>query len=58
MEGLLFYLREETVVHLFEEVTAVSVAGSWLGCEVKNTEMLTGASTRAWIETLEQEGAP
>jgi methyltransferase (TIGR00027 family) len=58
MEGLLFYLPQESVIQLFEVVTTASAVGSWLGCEVKNTEMLTGASTRAWIETLEQEGAP
>jgi methyltransferase (TIGR00027 family) len=58
MEGLLFYLPQESVIQLFEVMTTASAAGSWLGCEVKNTEMLTGASTRAWIETLEQGGAP
>jgi len=56
MEGLLFYLPEELVVQLFERVTALSAAGSWLGCEVKNTEMLTSAETHTWIETLAKEG--
>jgi methyltransferase (TIGR00027 family) len=58
MEGLLFYLPEERVAHLFEDVTTLSAAGSWLGCEVKNAQMLTSAGTRGWIETLKQEGAP
>ena len=57
MEGLLFYLPVELVAQLFERVTALSAGGSWLGCEVKNMEMLTSAETHTWIETLAKEGA-
>ena len=57
MEGLLFSLPTELVTHLFGMVTTLSAAGSWLGCEVKNTEMLTSAETHTWIETLAKEGA-
>jgi methyltransferase (TIGR00027 family) len=58
LEGLLFYLPPEVVTGLFEAMTRLSAVGSWLGCEVKNTAMLTSPQTRSWIETLEKEGAP
>ncbi|HLZ58550.1 MAG TPA: SAM-dependent methyltransferase [Ktedonosporobacter sp.] len=58
MEGLLFYLPADLVTHLFEGVTALSLAGSWLGCELHNSEMLTSPWTRPWIEMLAQHGAP
>lgn len=57
LEGLLFYLPAEVVTALFERITALSVPGSWLGCELKNTEMLTSSQTRSWIELLAREGA-
>jgi methyltransferase (TIGR00027 family) len=58
LEGLLFYLPEQAVTRLFEAITLLSTVGSWLGCEAKNTAMLTSPQTRSWIETLEKEGAP
>jgi methyltransferase (TIGR00027 family) len=58
LEGLLFYLCQEVVERLFNGVTSLSPMGSWLGCESKNSEMLTSASTRSWIEALEAEGVP
>jgi len=57
LEGLLFYLPAEVVTSLFERITALSVLGSWLGCELKNTAMLTSPHTRSWIELLAREGA-
>ena len=57
LEGLLFYLPAEVVTSLFERITALSVLGSWLGCELKNTQMLTSPQTRSWIELLAREGA-
>jgi methyltransferase (TIGR00027 family) len=57
LEGLLFYLPAEVVTSLFERITALSVLGSWLGCELKNTEMLTSPQTRSWIDLLAREGA-
>lgn len=56
LEGLLFYLPAEFVVRLFEWITTLSVPGSWLGCEVKNTAMLTSPETRPWIDQLAREG--
>ncbi len=58
LEGLLFYLSTEVVERLFEMITSLSPTGSWLGCESKNSEMLTSASTRSWIEALKAEGVP
>ena len=57
LEGLLFYLPAEVVTALFERMTALSARGSWLGCELKNTAMLTSPQTRSWIELLAREGA-
>jgi methyltransferase (TIGR00027 family) len=58
LEGLLFYLPAEAVTRLFEAITALSVTGSWLGCELKNTAMLTSPETHSWIELLAREGIP
>lgn len=57
LEGLLFYLPTWVVTSLFEMITALSTMGSWLGCELKNTEMLTSPQTRSWIDLLAREGA-
>jgi methyltransferase (TIGR00027 family) len=57
LEGLLFYLPAEVVTALFERITVLSILGSWLGCELKNTEMLTSPQTHSWIELLAREGA-
>jgi methyltransferase (TIGR00027 family) len=57
LEGLLFYLPAEVVTTLFEWMTALSVPGSWLGCELKNTAMLTSSGTGPWIDLLAREGA-
>lgn len=53
LEGLLFYLPEEAVTRLFEAITALSAVGSWLGCELKNTGMLTSPQTRSWISSID-----
>lgn len=58
LEGLLFYLPEEVVIHLFDVITDLSPMGSWLGCESKNTEMLVSPFTRPWIKALEAESVP
>lgn len=58
LEGLLFYLPEQVVTRLFEGMTHLSPRGSWLGCESKNSAMLTAPSTRPWIKALEVEGVP
>lgn len=58
MEGLLFYLPEKVVSRLFGVITELSVRGSWLGCETKNSDMLLSPSTRTWIKALEEEGTP
>jgi hypothetical protein len=35
------------VARLFDVVTSLSLMGSWLGCERKNSEMLTSPSTHS-----------
>lgn len=58
MEGLLFYLPDELIVHLLDSVTTLTAPGSWLGCDVINRSVLTSPFTRPWIEMQAQAGAP
>jgi O-methyltransferase involved in polyketide biosynthesis len=45
IEGLLPYLSEAAVSHLFDKVTALSAPGSRLGFTTMNGEMLTSSAT-------------
>lgn len=58
MEGILFYLPNELTVHLLEEVSRLSAAGSWLGMDIINHITLNSPLTRTWVEMQAQQGAP
>lgn len=58
LEGFLFYLEPEVITGLLDAVTALAVPGSWLGFDIINSDTLTSALTRPWIEMQAQAGAP
>jgi methyltransferase (TIGR00027 family) len=58
LEGFLFYLSNESVTHLLDEVTSLAARGSWMGFDVINSTMLTSAWTRQWVEMQANSGAP
>ncbi|HZU86695.1 MAG TPA: SAM-dependent methyltransferase [Anaerolineaceae bacterium] len=58
LEGFLFYLPSETVVHVLDEVSHMATPASWLGFDIINNAMLNSPYTKAWIEMQAQSGAP
>lgn len=58
LEGLLFYLPNETVTQLLDVVTELAATGSWLGFDVINSSMLTSPLTQTWVQMQANSGAP
>lgn len=58
LEGLCFYLPNDTVTQLLDNVTALAATGSWLGFDVINSLVLESPWTKAWVEMQAQAGAP
>lgn len=58
LEGFLFYLPNETITHLLDEVTTVAAPGSWLGFDINNSITFTSPLTAKWVEMQAQSGAP
>jgi methyltransferase (TIGR00027 family) len=58
LEGLLFYLANEDIARLLDEVTRLAGPGSRLGFDVVNGEVLTSPWTRPWVEMQARAGAP
>lgn len=58
LEGFLFYLRNENIMRILDQITSLAAPGSWLGFDVVNAITLTLPLTRAWIEMQAQAGAP
>jgi methyltransferase (TIGR00027 family) len=58
LEGFLFYLPNAGVAHILDEVSGLAVAGSWIGCDVINSTMLTSSWTRPWVDMQAKMGAP
>jgi len=58
LEGFLFYLPQETIIRLLDEITSLAVPGSWLSFDMNNSAMLTSAWTRPWVEALAKAGTP
>lgn len=58
LEGFLFYLPNENITQLIDQVTELSIAGSWMGFDIINQIMLTHPLTRNWVDMQAVSGAP
>ena len=58
LEGFLFYLPNESIIHLIDQVNQLSMVGSWLGFDIINSVMLTHPLTCSWVEMQAASGAP
>jgi methyltransferase (TIGR00027 family) len=58
LEGILFYLQNEVVTRVLDEVTSLSAPGSSMGFDIANAATLTSPYTRAWLEMQARLGAP
>ena len=58
LEGFLFYLTNEHITRLLDEITILAAPGSWLGFDIVNSTMLTSPLTQKWVEMQAQSGAP
>jgi methyltransferase (TIGR00027 family) len=58
LEGFLFYLPNESLTRILDEVTSLATPGSWMGFDIINSTTLTSPWTRPWIEMQANAGAP
>ena len=58
LEGFLFYISNESLVRILDEVCRMAAPGSWLGFDCVNSLVLNSPYTRKWVEMQAQEGAP
>ena len=58
LEGFLFYLSDESLARILDEVTGLAAPGSWLGFDIINRITLTSPWTRQWIQMQANSGAP
>lgn len=58
LEGLLFYLPDDQLWRILDQVTGLGASGSFLGFDVVNGVMLTHPLTRDWVEMQAAAGAP
>jgi methyltransferase (TIGR00027 family) len=58
MEGFLFYLSNENLRRILDDVSSLAAPGSWLGFDVINSAMFTSPWTRSWVEMQARAGAP
>ena len=57
MEGFLFYIPNESIVKILDEMNGLSAPGSWLGFDIINKITLTSPYTLQWIEMQARSGA-
>jgi methyltransferase (TIGR00027 family) len=58
LEGLLFYLSDEHLQRILDEVTSLAAPGSFLAFDVVNHLTLTHPLTRDWLDMQARSGAP
>jgi methyltransferase (TIGR00027 family) len=58
LEGFLFYLPNEFITQLINQVTNLAAPGSWMGFDINNSDVLTSSYTKAWVDMQAQMGAP
>jgi O-methyltransferase involved in polyketide biosynthesis len=57
-EGFLFYLPDEAIRRLLEQVSALSSSGSCLGFDIPNRAVLAHPFMRTWLQMEAEAGAP
>jgi methyltransferase (TIGR00027 family) len=58
LEGFLFYLPNESITRILNQVSSLSATGSRLGFDIINSLTLTSPITKSWIEMQARLGAP
>ena len=58
LEGFLFYLPNERITQILDEVSDLAAPGSWLGFDINNSAVLTSPWTRLWVDMQASYGAP
>jgi len=58
LEGILFYLANETITQLLDTVTHLATLRSWLGFDIVNSAVFTSPLTRKWVNMQAEAGAP
>jgi methyltransferase (TIGR00027 family) len=58
LEGFLFYLAENDVLQVLDQVSTLAAPVSWLGFDVMNHAMLTSPWRRDWQEEMRRLGVP
>lgn len=58
LEGFLFYLPNDAITHILNQVTRLAAPGSWLGFDIINSVTLNHPLTKRWLEMQAQAGAP
>lgn len=58
LEGFLFYLPNDQLIRILDDIAHLAAPGSWMGFDVVNSIMLTSSITHKWIEMQANSGAP
>ncbi len=58
IEGILFYLPNDTIAQLLDEVNSLTAPGSWLGFDIINNAFLTSPWTKQRADRLASYGTP
>jgi methyltransferase (TIGR00027 family) len=58
LEGVLFYLPNDVIARVLEEVSRLAAPGSQLGFDIVNSAVSTSPYTRPWVEMQAAAGAP
>jgi methyltransferase (TIGR00027 family) len=58
LEGFLFYLPNESITSIIDQVTSLAAPGSWMGFDIINRVMLTHQLSKQWVEMQAAAGAP
>jgi methyltransferase (TIGR00027 family) len=58
LEGFLFYLDDNTLRRILDQVATLAAPVSWMGFDVVNTDMFKSEWTRPWVEMQAAAGAP
>jgi methyltransferase (TIGR00027 family) len=57
-EGFLFYVPNDTITGILDQVDGLAAPGSWVGFDIPNGATLVHAWTKPWIDMQARLGAP